>query len=471
MPDRSRYSRRHALFAGAAAMAAAAAPAALARPALRRSRDARIRTRGSSQPTAARNAILMCSDGMSHGTLALADIALRRHTGERSAWMRLWDRPGVRRALQDTAAADSLVTDSSAAAGAWGIGHRINNGAVNITPDGREPEPILVTARAHAKATGLVTTTRVTHATPAGFIANVPDRAMEGPIAEQIQQRAVDVVLGGGRRYFTDTTLNMRPATLVTTKDALAAAPATLERPLLGLFATDHIDYVIERPDTQPSLETMTRAALDRLAAAEHGFVLQVEGGRVDHAAHANDAGAMLAEQIEFDRTIQVVADFCDGRDDTLVIITSDHGNANPGMTLEGRRQDVGLERLLAARVSLESILQSAAEEGRGPDLVDRVAAAIAQHRGIDLSDNDKQMMTAKLRGNQIDPFAAQNGWTSLLGSILANHYGVAFMSPNHTSDYVECTALGPGSEQMPAYVLNTDLYRMMTAALAIAAR
>lgn len=466
MPHPPTLTRRNALLAGAAALAGTAlTPAALART----SRSASIRTRSrSAHPDHARNVIFMVADGMSHGTLTLSDLAIRKSTGQRCAWMRLWDRPGTRRALQDTASADSIVTDSSAASSSWGIGQRVNNGTVNFTPDNREPEPLLVTAKAHAKATALVTTTRVTHATPAGFIANVPDRDMEPAIAEQIQQRSVDIVLGGGLKNFPASTLNIRDAHLVKDRDALASAPAGLARPLLGLFKNSHVDYVIERPDTQPTLETMAKAALDRLATSDTGFVLQIEAGRVDHAAHANDAGALLAEQMEFDRTIQLVADFTQDRDDTLVVITSDHGNANPGMTVYGRDADRGLDRLLTARSSLESMLEAASEDGQGPDMIDRIIAQVSEHRGIDMGQRERQIMAAALAGSPTNPFAPQNNWTSLLGALLANFYGVSFLSPNHTADHVECTAFGPGSQDMPPYLLNTDLHRMVIQALDI---
>lgn len=464
MPEPSHHTRRDALRAGAAALAGAAitADALASRPAS----PSDIRTRRARHPDHARNVIFMCSDGMSTGTLTLADIAIRRTTGQRCAWMRLWDRPGVRRALQDTAAADSIVTDSSAAASAWGIGERINNGAVNTTPDGREPEPILVTARRHGKATGLVTTTTVTHATPAGFIANTPDRAREHAIAEQIQQRAVDVVLGGGRAFFPAPTLALRDALLATDAAALAAAPRTLTRPLLGLFARSHVDYVLDRPDTQPSLETMSRAALDTLATADNGFVLQIEGGRVDHAAHANDAAALVTDQMEFDRTIQLVADWTQDRDDTLVIITSDHGNANPGLTLYEADGERGLQRLLAARLSTESLLARLDTRLPGPERIEQLVALLAEHRGIELAARELQFLSTALRGAPTNPFAPLNNWTSLLGALLANFYGVAFLSPNHTADHVECTAFGPGSQDMPPYLLNTDLHTMMISAL-----
>lgn len=461
-PSPHRYSRRQALRVGAAALAGGSLASVPAR--------AGVRTRAASQhPDHARNLVLMCSDGMSHGTLTLADTAIMRTAGERSAWVRLWSRRGVRRALQDTAAANSLVTDSAAAASAWSIGRRVNNGAISTTPDGAEPEPILVTARAHGKATGLVTTTRVTHATPAAFVANVPKRDMEDAIAEQIVARSVDVVLGGGQRHFPDQTLALSPrCTVVRTRDELDAAPPGLDGTLLGLFRSGHIDYVIERPEAQPPLEHMARAALARLGTAPEGFVLQIEGGRIDHAAHDNDAAALLAEQMEFDRTIQAVVDWVGDRDDTLVIVTSDHGNANPGMTLYGSAGDRGLDLMLTARRTLGRMLESATSAGRGPEMIDRLAEQIARHRGIEVGARELRVLRAAVDGTHTHAFSPQNNWTSLLGGLLANFYGVSFVSPNHTSDHVELAAFGPGSQEIPPLVLNSDLHRIMVAALDI---
>src|SRR5690606_36379424 len=125
-----------------------------------------------------------------------------------------------------------------------------NNGAVNITPDGVKHEPILVTAKKAGLATGLVTTTRVTHATPAGFIGNAPSRSMEREIAVQMLDRRVDVMLGGGERYFGAETLAPHAdlAVVRSRDELLAASPevgtgrADAGR-LLGIFARDHVPW------------------------------------------------------------------------------------------------------------------------------------------------------------------------------------------------------------------------------------
>lgn len=129
--------------------------------------------RASAKP---RNIIFLVSDGMSSGTLSIADQYLRWRDGRPSHWIRLYEEGKVSRGLMDTASRNNIVTDSAAASSAWGCGLRVNNDTVNMGPNGEAYEPILVTAKQHGKATGLVTTATVTHATPAGFAANIRNR-------------------------------------------------------------------------------------------------------------------------------------------------------------------------------------------------------------------------------------------------------------------------------------------------------
>jgi len=206
MPPLDRRSFLGISLGSAAGLAAASAFS----PALSRAREPNISATSKSGRKAL-NVIFMVSDGMSFGTLSLAEIATRVRNGQSTKWVELWGREGAKRSVMRTASADSLVTDSAAASSAWGCGAHINNDAVNFTPDGKMPVPILVQAAQNGKATGLVTTTRVTHATPAGFVANCPSRNSEGEIARQIIDRRVDVVLGGGSNYFPDALLATRP--------------------------------------------------------------------------------------------------------------------------------------------------------------------------------------------------------------------------------------------------------------------
>lgn len=456
----ARLSRRRLLALGAGGALASTLPIEAARAAVRTPTFAPRRA-------PVRNIIFLAGDGMGQGSLTLADIALRLSGAGASSYRKLIETPSVRRATCLTHSADGWVTDSAAAGSAWGIGEHINNGAVNFTPDHRTPEPILITAKKHGKHTGLVTTTRITHATPASFIANVPDRDLEDDIAAQLLERRVDVALGGGAKHFPAELLAAHND-LTVVRDADALNSATSSGRLLGLFADSHCPYELDRPKSCPPLRQMALTALARLDQSQSGFVLQIEGGRIDHAAHDNDAAALLHDQLEFDATIGAVTQWAEGRDDTLVIVTSDHVTANPGLTYYGPEGRQSFDRLRAARRSYEWIN---AKYSKGDRSLNSFVALTEEATGVAVTQEESaQLARALLDKLQVDPFNVANGPWMVLGSLLANHTGVAFLSPNHTADHVECLALGPGAESLPPFIDNIHLHAMMLSALGAAA-
>lgn len=422
-------------------------------------------------PARARNVIFMVSDGMSTGTLTLCDTVMRMTQGRASSWCSMWEKPGVKRIMQATHSADSFVTDSAASAAAWGCGHACNNLVLNITPDGRQQLPILVHARQSGRATGLVTTARITHATPAGFSATVPNRDLEAGIAQQQLERGIDVLMGGGLAHFKPELLAKHPEwKVVTSKDELAAAGDQLR--LLGLFASGHVPHVLDRKPTVPALEDMTRAALARLERAPEGFAVQIEGGRIDHAAHDNDAPSLIQEQMEFDRTLGVVLQWMEGRDDTLLIVTTDHGNANPGLTVYGKRGEDGLGKLLKASHSFEwffSQVRRLPKDLSDEDRMLKTGDLVEQATGIKLDSEATGLLSNSMRSQRVMPFRDANSTTCVLGSLLASIFGVAFLSPNHTSDMVELTAIGPGADLLRPVMRNREVWEVLVKAMELA--
>lgn len=437
--------------------------------------------RGAPQP--ARNIIFMVSDGMSTGTLTLADTLHRKRHDRPCNWVSLFSRAGARRSITSTHCLGSLVTDSAAAASAWGTGRKYPSGSLNLAPGMGEREPILVTAARTGRSTGLVTTTRVTHATPAGFLVNVRNRDLNDEIADQMIDRLPEVLLGGGAKHFPQERLaRAQGATVVRTADELREA-AEVSGKLIGLFMSDHMSYAVERQPHEPDLMTLSRIALDRLDRNPDGFVLQIEGGRVDHAAHNNDAPSIVADQLEFDAAIGTVLNWIGERDDTLLVVTTDHGNANPGMTVYHGQSISGLDRLAEASHSFEWIESQCKQRQLWPersagatptpidsDRMDRILDVIRTATHIDLDDDEKRLLADVLVGRRVTPFGALNNFNGVLGGVLANHYGVSFISGNHTSDHVETTAIGPGSETLEPVTDNVDLHRLMLVALSQAA-
>lgn len=423
----------------------------------------------------AKNVIFMVSDGMSAGTLALADLVKNRQYGKSTHWIDLYnsDRE-FHRGLMDMASLDSPVTDSSAAASSWGCGHRINNGAVNVGPEDEKYRTVLEVFRDAGKKTGLVSTARITHATPAGFGANVEERGMEDEIAAQYLEREYDVLMGGGARHFDADqrgdgkdlfqAFDQKEYTVAQTKNEMREAPDG--QGLLGLFFDSHVPYTTDHMSSDeykeeiPTLAEMTSKALDNLEN-EDGFILQVEGGRVDHGAHSNDAAGMIYDQIAFDDAIKTVLDFIEGRDDTLLIITTDHGNANPGLNGAGPGYtDAGsmLDRLHEFRHTNNWILSELDENSSISDIRERVEYATQ----IGIEKDEASMLRDALREELVTPYKVRNTPSSVLASVMANYTSVNFIGSVHTGDYVELAALGPGIENMDQFTRNTELFDLM---------
>lgn len=453
-PKTPAVSRRSFLAAGAASAAAISVPASAGskRPEIRRDR----------KPL---NLIFLVSDGMSTGTLTIADLMIRELHGRHSHWCELFTRDGVRRSLIETASANSMVTDSAAASTAWGIGERVNSGAIGYTPDERMPEPILHRAKRAGKATGLVTTTTLSHATPAGWACNVSTgRGDESGIARNMMPRNYDVLLGGGRRFYTDEVLALgTDYTKVFTRESLLNLGNNRNDRLVGVFNHGHLSYTLDRTPEEPTLAEMTRAAIQRLARHADGFVLQVEGGRVDHAAHANDAGALIHDQMAFDDALGVAVEFAQARDDTLVIATTDHANANPGLTQYLRTGRRNFLRLAEWKHSFEWMNRRLADTERTPEDHRR---AIAEATTIELNDDELATVMRWRSGEPVIPFQGLNRDHGPLGSVLANHNGISFISGNHTADHIEQTAYGPGAELMPPVCHLADIGPALAEAL-----
>ena len=196
--------------------------------------------------------------------------------------------------------------------------------------------------------------------------------------------------------------------------------------------------------------------------------MLQIEGGRIDHAGHDNDAGAMVFDQIAFDETIGAVLEWTKDRDDTLVVVTSDHVTANPGLTFYGNTGKQSFKRLGSCRRSYEWI---AGQYKQGEKSLERFVSLVEEATQIEMTGDDKASLArALIEKQQVDPFNVANGVWMVLGSVLANHTGVAFLSPNHTADYVEVYASGPGSESLPGFIDNIHLHGMLLSALGVRA-
>lgn len=431
----------------------------------------------------AKNVIFLVADGMNVGTLSLAEQVSRYGEGRHSNWTKLYLNKDIRliRALQETRSESALVTDSAAAGSAWGCGRRVPNRKINMTATDEVLKPIGVIAKEGGKAVGLVSTCKITHATPASFAANVVHRDMEDVIAEQYLERGIDVLLGGGLKHFSAemrgdkkdlmAVYGKNGYAVATDKKALAGLPKD-SRGILGLFAKDHLPYTVDQNNHDelkanvPTLSEMMRAALANLGQRKEGFLLQVEGGRVDHAGHANDAAGILYDQLAFDECIGVALDFQTNNPDTLIIVTTDHGTGGCNLNGEGHEYAHSLDGILSIRshkISHEMLAHKLSNVSHS----DELEALLKEAYSVSLSKEELEGTMQRLTA--IKPTGLHDKSTArVLAPVMAYRTAVNWTTQNHTGELVEFCAWGPGSEQITPFMENWQVHNVIRQALAI---
>ena len=346
----------------------------------------------------ARNVIVFLGDGMSAATIAAARILEGQRKGQSGEENRLSFETFPYTALLRTYTTDFQTPDSAGTMTAIMTGIKTRSGVIGVNQIGRrgdckgaqgnEAVTALELAARTGMATGAVTTTRITHATPAATYGHLPERDWEYDMAMPDEARAqgcvdfarqlvefpfgggLDVALGGGRTEFMPAPQpdpqydgligkrldkrdlirewQARPgAAYVWNAEQLANVDPAKTKHLLGLFNPEHMQYeyerTLERPVKEPSLAEMTRAAIAVLKHNPNGFFLMVEGGRIDHGHHAGNAYRALTETIAFSDAIRAAVELVNA-DDTLILVTADHshtmtfaGYANRGNPILGK--------------------------------------------------------------------------------------------------------------------------------------
>jgi len=340
----------------------------------------------------ATNVIFFLGDGMGPTTVTASRIYKYGETGQLTM-------ESLRRTARiKTYSNDAQTTDSAPSMAAYMTGVKMNNEVISMSQDtkaynGTKPyysagdstcpatgngtavPTLLELAKSAGKSVGAVTTTRITHATPAATYSHVCHRDGENTIAAQgvpgsgqfnaALGAGVDVLLGGGSKFFLPTTTTggkrtdgqdltalLRSAgyTYVTTGTALQAVDPANTSKLVGLFNLDHLNYELDRVNKkidEPSLADMTEKAIKMLQKNGKGYFLMVEGGRIDHALHGTNAKRALEDTIAFDEAIRRALSLVDTKN-TLIVVTADHdhtmtfnGYSHKGNPILGKTTDI----------------------------------------------------------------------------------------------------------------------------------
>jgi len=423
----------------------------------------------------AKNIIILVSDGMSSGTLNMADLYLNRKMGRGSNWLNLYRENKVTRGVMDMASANSIITDSAAASSSWGGGFRVKNGALNIGVNGEEYLPLWQKFKLAGKMAGCVTTVPITHATPAGFCVNNKSRNSQEDIAEQYLNLKFDIMMGGGQKYFDaslrkdkkDIYANYKSAGYQVVKTRSEMLATTNDKPILGVFSEDSLPYSIDRTNAKelqestPSLAEMTQKAIDRMKSHKNGFVLQVEAGKVDWAAHANDVAGLLYDQIAFDDCIKIAMEFAEKDKETLVIITTDHGNSNPGIVY-GKYADDNFDTIHNYKYTNEWILNKLNPNST----LSQIKEGIEHANNFVLTDDEANLILSYYEGIKKSDeglYNYKNLPFKAFSEIQYNRNSVSWLEGmQHTADFTEIAMFGPGSKNLKPFIKNTELHYLM---------
>ena len=469
--------------------------------------------------TGARNVILFVGDGFGAAQMLLG-IQYASLVENRALNIELLMRDGNTGYAQPLPF-ENIVIDSAASATHLATGQPARNDMLSMDPDGYPRETILEWAHKRGLGTGLVTNMRITHATPGAFAIHQSSRYNDEHVLmdDLLHERDVDVLLGGGARAIVpggsmvsaalpgvpealdgesnrEDTVNRleesvnRGYVIASDASSLREAASHATR-LLGLFSASSMPYVIDRqnlrlPDV-PTLDEMTGAALEVLSRRDEGFFMLVEGGNIDYTGHANDAGAMLHEILEFDEAIGRAVEFQQGHPDTLIIVTADHGTGGftftdgyfgpvPKLTLDsGVVCDPDwsyptaehLELLFRQSASYYYILEQA-------DLdPERLIELVRTHTGLEMTLGEARLALARdangLPGT--DDFrryrdGPDDAASALLARQLSRHSFVVWSTGEHTSGPVLTFGRGPGAEKLRGIYPNTHIYSVMRESL-----
>ena len=386
-----------------------------------------------------------------------------------------------------TYGAESIITDSAPAATAFATGYKTSDKFIGILPDKittpgiapieealkTKPVPsVLEGAKLAGKATGLVATSNIQHASPASYSAHWPDRNNYNEIAEQQVYLDIDVVLSGGEKYLLPkeqggqrvdgenliAVLKAKGYEIVDERDAMTKFTG---KKLWGLFAPDAMAYDIDRQQLapkEPSLAEMTNKAIEILSQNKNGFFLFVEASKVDWASHANDPTGVVSDVLAYDAAVQTALDFAKKDGHTLVLAFADHGNG--GMSIGSKATDATY-----SKTPVEALLQplkKAVLTGEGVEKVLNgnqevitIRQLMSEYYGIDDLTADEIIAIQNAKKGSLN---------AVIGPMLSKRSIIGWTTTGHSGEDLFFYAYGPNHPV--GLIQNTDIAQISAKAL-----
>jgi alkaline phosphatase len=406
--------------------------------------------------------------------------------------------------LTTTYDAGSLITDSASAGTALSTGNKTLNGVVNMDP-GKTVKytPITELAKAKGMKVGIVTSVSLDHATPAAFYANAPSRSNYYDIACQIATSGFDYFGGGGflqpagkNKDKPDVVELARKAgyKYVNAKADFLALKKGAGKVLAvnqTLADASSLPYEIDRAADDLSLADYTAKGIELLSDSPKGFFMMVEGGKIDWACHANDAGASIRDTLALDEAVAKALEFAANHPkDTLIVVTGDHETGGMTLGFAGTQYSTFFDKIGKQKISFQKfsdeVMKAYKEKAKAaPDAAELadLYPVLAEDFGLSLDlltspqQTELQFAYSRSMGNEIlratsDDYLLYGGYepfTVKVTQTLNQIAGIGWTTYSHTGVPVATFAKGAGAELFAAYYDNTDIYRSLASVMGLA--
>ena len=431
-----------------------------------------------------KNLIIMVPDGTSPGVLS-ASRWYQRYMTELSYDLNLSD---YICGLVETSVSNSPMPCSAAAMSTIMTGVPSKAGYVSVYPyldlkqdivklDSTKIRQPIMTAmeagRVNGKATGIVVTTKLYHATPAACVSHTDDRDDSRIITYQAASSDLDVLFGGGhKRINEDAQEILKDKNIRYIKDDLAAFRNHKDGKVWAIFADTDLAYDIDRDETkEPSLAEMTSKAIELLSKDKDGFVLMVEGSQVDFAAHAKDPIGIVTEFLAFDKAVGVAMDFAKKDGNTTVVVLPDHGTA--GVTLgksgysKGYRK--GLEPAYGKMAGFKASADKLTELLRECDTT-RIRPIFKEWANIELTDKEYRDIVENQDVKEVHYMAVTESRNLFaeIAKIMSARANFGYTSGSHTAEDVFLAAYHPKGQIPTGIVTFVDVNNYLCKALGL---
>ena len=415
----------------------------------------------------AKNVIMLIGDGMS-----TEGITLARHVkGENLAM----DEISTGSVITNWAAGP--ITDSAPGATVYATGEKTYNKYIGTSTNDAPLATILEGAESAGKATGLVATSEITHATPADFAAHTDNRKNYNQILKNIIGNDLEVVLGGGfnkpsgftsevstdefNDYYNDRVNEIKEEgfDFISTKSELESYDGTK---LWGSFADADLKYdydrVADNDSKEPTLAEMTNKAIEVLDKDEDGFFLMVEGSKIDWAAHANNTNGIVSEILAFDEAVKEAVEFAKQDGNTVVVVTTDHGNSGITIGSNYYNENIGSYDKAKFEETTDNFKNAKITEERFNSLIagksdEEIKALALENYNIDLTDEELQIVKGEVG----------EGRAVGIREVIARRYGIGYTTGGHTGEQVYLGVYAPeGVNLLEGVVDNTEVGEYM---------